>query len=108
MSRLLDLFQRKWTKVKPFIYLSFKRYLCIYVHLSITLPIQANPFRMLSDCKEAKQHHNNHQHSRWRFEAVKSWTSGQKIADVAPTLAYSVDSCAELSSTNWTQTGEHT
>lgn len=39
---------------------------------------------------------------------LKQWTSGQKTADAAPTLAYSVDSCAELSSTNWTQTGEHT
>lgn len=52
---MLDVFQRKWAKVKPFIYLSFKRYLYIYVHLSIILPIQANPFRMLSDYERANK-----------------------------------------------------
>ena len=104
---MLDVFQRKWTKVKPFIYLSFKRYLYIYVHLSITLTIEACPFRMLSDYEKAKQTHNIHNILARLLIVLKRWTSGQKTEDTAPTLAYSVSTCAELRSTDWTQKGVH-
>ena len=77
MSSTLNVFRRKWTKVKPFIYLSFNRYLYINVHLSTSIYIQAYLFRTLNVSDKIKLF-NLFNLLPSRLVLEWSWTSGQK------------------------------